>query len=181
MGPLGRQSGLPSLVYLPARRVKGRHGVVDQEKRRRLQRGARRDLSEESRYSVDCFVTAYGRYCPSRTEESARRLGRRSDRWPRAGERTTGAGIARDCDADATTFQRFTTISHEARTPLSCILGLSNLLLGDHEHREPQCVNSVQTITSSGDLLLEVVNDILGYSKVSCGQVELSMEPALSD
>ena len=71
--------------------------------------------------------------------------------------------------------------SHEIRTPLNGILGISNLLLGeDHAddlRRNPELAEAIKMISSSGDLLLAVVNDVLDFSKLSCGRMELSWEP----
>lgn len=67
-----------------------------------------------------------------------------------------------------------------SRTPLNCILGISNLLLegGEKEKLNPEITESIQMISSSGDLLLAVVNDVLDFSKLSHGKIELSKTSA---
>lgn len=68
-------------------------------------------------------------------------------------------------------------MSHELRTPLNSILLLSKLLADnkDGSMSEDQ-VESVQSIYSSGNDLLELINDILDLSKVEAGKMELQLD-----
>jgi len=66
-------------------------------------------------------------------------------------------------------------MSHEIRTPMNAILGFSELLQGDL--REPKHRYYVQSIRSSADSLLLLINDILDMSKIEAGMVELRPEP----
>ncbi len=64
-----------------------------------------------------------------------------------------------------------TTMSHELRTPLNGILGMNELLLTtelDERQRE-----YVAACSSSGRLLLHLINDILDLSKIEAGKLEL--------
>ena len=68
-------------------------------------------------------------------------------------------------------------MSHELRTPLNSILLLSRLL-GDNKDgslSEDQ-VESVKSINSSGNDLLELINDVLDLSKVEAGKMDLQIE-----
>ncbi|CAB9514169.1 sensor kinase/phosphatase LuxQ [Seminavis robusta] len=62
--------------------------------------------------------------------------------------------------------RHFAMMSHELRTPLNCVVGLSNLLLDDPDH-PPETREALEMITTSADLLLAVVDDVLDFSKLS--------------
>ena len=64
-----------------------------------------------------------------------------------------------------------------SQQPLNCILGMSGLLLqeGDADKSlSPMQRESMQMIVASGDLLLTVVNDVLDYSKLETGNVDIN-------
>jgi signal transduction histidine kinase/CheY-like chemotaxis protein len=66
-------------------------------------------------------------------------------------------------------------MSHEIRTPMNAILGFSELLQGDL--REPRHRQYLQSIRSSADSLLLLINDILDLSKIESGVLQLHPEP----
>jgi|GEM_PF-5656884 len=67
------------------------------------------------------------------------------------------------------------TVSHEIRTPINGILGLSRLLLDSEITAEPR--GWAQMIQTSANGLLDIVNDILDMSKLEAGRVELDETP----
>jgi signal transduction histidine kinase/DNA-binding NarL/FixJ family response regulator len=71
--------------------------------------------------------------------------------------------------------QFLATMSHEIRTPLSGVIGLSRLLEGMQVPSE--ALETVRMIRTSGDALLRVINDVLDFSKVEAGKLELEIAP----
>jgi signal transduction histidine kinase len=67
------------------------------------------------------------------------------------------------------------TMSHELRTPLNSILGFSEVLLsGDSlSDKQQRWVGNIQT---SGDRLLNLINDILDLAKIEAGKMKLRLE-----
>ncbi|MDR0273659.1 MAG: response regulator [Clostridiales bacterium] len=64
------------------------------------------------------------------------------------------------------------SMSHEMRTPLNAIIGLSQLTLNAGRLCEED-LHNLQKIHNAGDVLLNTVNDILDISKIEAGRLEL--------
>ncbi len=64
-------------------------------------------------------------------------------------------------------------MSHEIRTPMNGLLGMIGLLAGTK--LSPEQKKYVSIIEDSGESLLSIVNDILDYSKIEAGKLELQL------
>ncbi len=74
--------------------------------------------------------------------------------------------------------QFLAVMSHEMRTPMNAILGFSQLLLR-HPYNQffpPQAKNMVERIFTSARRLLALIEDILDFSKLEAGRLELIPE-----
>nr|WP_321411735.1 ATP-binding protein [uncultured Carboxylicivirga sp.] len=65
-------------------------------------------------------------------------------------------------------------MSHEIRTPMNAIMGFSNLL--SKHITEPPLNNYLNAIKASGNVLLELINDLLDLAKINSGKLTLKYE-----
>ena len=66
------------------------------------------------------------------------------------------------------------TVTHELRTPLYAVTGLTNMLLD--ENPKPEQVQHLKSLRFSGDYLLTFINDILQINKIEANKVEIEPE-----
>jgi len=94
-----------------------------------------------------------------RTEE----LQRKSEEAERARELSEAGARAKS--------QFLATMSHEIRTPMNGVIGMTQLL--EDTSLTNQQVHYVNTIKNSGEALLRIINDILDYSKIEAGKLDI--------
>ncbi len=80
---------------------------------------------------------------------------------------------ARDVDRIKSEF--FTNMSHEIRTPINGIIGFADLL--EESIQQKELVNYATIISASAKSLLNIINDILDYSKIEEGKLEIEEIP----
>jgi signal transduction histidine kinase len=68
------------------------------------------------------------------------------------------------------------SMSHDIRTPLNAIIGMSNLALEDPDNLA-QAKESIKLIKDASDNLMSLINDILDLSRIERGKTEVSSVP----
>lgn len=71
--------------------------------------------------------------------------------------------------------QFIATVSHELRTPMNAILGFNNMLL-KRVANNPQALKILNHTRQSADHLLTVINDVLDYSQLQAGNINVHPE-----
>ena len=70
------------------------------------------------------------------------------------------------------------TVSHELRTPMNAILGFNNLLMQQAQDK-PQALKILQHTQQSAEHLLTVINDVLDFSQLQAGKINIHPETFL--
>lgn len=111
------------------------------------------------------------------TEQSRTRLLEQTRQLVELAEKYAGEK-SRAQSANQTKSEFLANMSHELRTPLNAIIGFSEMMQGHvfGPLGSPKYEEYASDIKTSGELLLEMINDILDMSKIEAGKVTIDSE-----
>jgi len=72
--------------------------------------------------------------------------------------------------------QFLTNMSHELRTPMNAIMGMTELVLAE-KNLSPVARDCLETAKEAADALLELLNQMLDFSRIEAGRLELDSKP----
>ncbi len=127
---------------------------------------------------VACVLEFFSREPVDPDEDSLEIIGQVGTQLSRVAERMRTAAdlaAARDAAMESSRLKSdfLATMSHEVRTPVNGVIGLTGLLLGTElDSRQRQYAEGVK---GAGESLLAVINDILDFSKIEAGKLELEI------
>ncbi len=109
-----------------------------------------------------------------RENELERRVERRTAELRNANRELLAAKEAADASAK-TKGEFLATMSHEIRTPMNAIIGLGDLLIKSGLNDKQK--EYMEIIRNSSRSLMRIIDDVLDYSKIDAGKIELEEVP----
>ena len=186
----GLDAGMPELLAALRLHNAGRavHGVTSMPVRFRDETGRERHLAatvfplarSEGPGDDSNELVGYGmiaREITARMEMARAEKQRRHELEAAVHERTQQLSAAKDLAESAVQAREFflASIGHEIRTPISAILGLSRLAIGTVA--EPKAIDAFSRVQRAGEQLLRLVNDILDFSVMRSGALNITPAP----
>ena len=83
--------------------------------------------------------------------------------------------VQKEQEAQLIKEQFMDNMTHELRSPLNAVLGYTGLLLKTPLKKDQE--KFAKAIRTSGELLLNVINEVLDYSKIKSGYLHFANEP----
>jgi PAS domain S-box-containing protein len=71
--------------------------------------------------------------------------------------------------------QFLSIMSHEIRTPMNAVIGLAHFLMEDNPRADQ--LENLKTLQFSAENLMVLINDILDFTKIDSGKIELEQAP----
>ncbi len=121
-------------------------------------------LKHDELYTV-CFEASKDVYAANLTKENTKMLQQKVSDLDQTIQAIEYARETKD--------QFFANVSHEIRTPINAVIGLSHILLDTNI--ETKYLDYVSKIKTSGNLILSIVNDILDFSKIEAGKLAIEV------
>jgi PAS domain S-box-containing protein len=90
-------------------------------------------------------------------------------------ERTLAAARDEALTADRAKSRFLASMSHEIRTPMNGILGMARML--DETQQSPEQKTYTQAVRKSAETLLALIDEILDFSRIEAGHLELTEAP----
>lgn len=154
------------MLFKPIREIRGLTRKIREEALEADQGGEGDELRElaDLCYLIDDRLKSQHRELERRIAEATRDLGRTNRDLARTVEELTRL--------NRTKTEFFTDISHEMRTPLTAIKGAADILARKNSCKDPHYLDIIR---KNADHLVQTFVDILDYSRIEAGRLELEM------